>query len=98
MSRTRTVFITGGSGYLGRRLIPRLAEAGHEIRALTRPASAHKIPSGCQVVLGDALKQDSFALGTFSGQGIGGPACFCPVIGFANDGPRLPGRRVGSDW
>ena len=61
MSRTRTVFITGGSGYLGRRLIPRLAEAGHEIRALTRQASAHKIPPGCQVVLGDALNKDSFA-------------------------------------
>ena len=65
MSRTRTVFITGGSGYLGRRLIPRLAEAGYEIRALTRSASAHKIPAGCQAVLGDALRKVSSGLPRF---------------------------------
>lgn len=32
------VFVAGGSGALGRRLVPRLAEAGHEVVATTRDA------------------------------------------------------------
>jgi len=32
-------FLTGASGYLGRRLACRLAETGHEVRALVRPTS-----------------------------------------------------------
>jgi len=30
----RTVLVTGSSGYLGRRLVPRLAERGTPVRAL----------------------------------------------------------------
>jgi nucleoside-diphosphate-sugar epimerase len=33
------VFLTGGTGYIGRALARRLAAAGHEVRALVRPAS-----------------------------------------------------------
>jgi len=33
------VFLTGGTGYIGRALARRLAEAGHEVRALVRPTS-----------------------------------------------------------
>jgi uncharacterized protein YbjT (DUF2867 family) len=51
----RSIFITGGSGYIGRRLIPRLLERGHEVRALVRPGSENKLPSGCIPVFGDAL-------------------------------------------
>ncbi len=33
------IFLTGGTGYIGRALARRLAEAGHEVRALVRAAS-----------------------------------------------------------
>jgi uncharacterized protein YbjT (DUF2867 family) len=55
------VFVTGGTGYLGRRLIPRLVERGHEVWALVRPGSEAKLPSHCQPVVGDALERATFA-------------------------------------
>jgi uncharacterized protein YbjT (DUF2867 family) len=57
----RNVFITGGTGYLGRALIPRLGERGHVVRALVRPGSEKRLPPNCQSVLGDALSKESFA-------------------------------------
>ena len=49
------VFLTGGSGYMGIRLIPRLLSRGHRVTALVRPHSQGKLPSGCEAVLGNAL-------------------------------------------
>lgn len=60
MSPPHTVFLTGGTGYLGQPLISRLLERGHHVRALVRPSSAHRLPAGCEVVLGDALDGTSF--------------------------------------
>jgi uncharacterized protein YbjT (DUF2867 family) len=55
------VFVTGGTGYLGRRLIPRLVERGHSVRALVRPGSERRLPAGCEVITGDALMAATFA-------------------------------------
>src|SRR3954465_5396914 len=57
----RRVFITGGTGYLGRALVPRLLGRGHEVRALVRKGSESKLPRGCEAVPGDALDESSFA-------------------------------------
>jgi uncharacterized protein YbjT (DUF2867 family) len=57
----RRVFITGGTGYLGRALVPRLVERGHEVRALVRKGSESKLPRGCEAVQGDPLDESSFA-------------------------------------
>lgn len=57
----RNVFITGATGYIGSRLIPRLLARGHTVRALTRKGSERKLPVGCDVVFGNALEKDSFA-------------------------------------
>jgi len=57
----RSVFVAGGSGYLGRPLILRLREHGHEVRALVRPGSERKLPAGCVPVLGNALDASSYA-------------------------------------
>jgi len=57
----RNVFVTGGTGYVGRKLIPCLIERGHQVRALARPGSEQKVPEGRAVVLGDALEEASFA-------------------------------------
>jgi uncharacterized protein YbjT (DUF2867 family) len=55
------VFITGGTGYVGRRVIPLLLQRGHTVHALLRPGSEAKIPLGCEVVLRNALDAASYA-------------------------------------
>jgi len=57
----RNVFITGGTGYVGRVLIHRLLERGHEVRALVRRGSEQRLPPGGEVVIGDALEASTFA-------------------------------------
>ncbi|MEK6406845.1 MAG: NAD(P)H-binding protein [Acidobacteriota bacterium] len=57
----RNVFIAGATGYIGRVLIPRLIERGHEVRALVRQGSERKLPAGCQAVIGNALDASTFA-------------------------------------
>jgi uncharacterized protein YbjT (DUF2867 family) len=57
----RNIFITGGTGYIGRPLIAQLLQRGYGVRALTRPESASRIPAGAEVVTGNALQADSFA-------------------------------------
>jgi len=55
------VFITGGTGYMGRHLIPVLLQRGHQVRALVRAGSESKLPAGSTPVLGDALDAQSYA-------------------------------------
>jgi uncharacterized protein YbjT (DUF2867 family) len=55
------VFVTGGTGYLGRAMIGRLLSRGHEVRALARPASLDRVPEGATAVIGDALDSATFA-------------------------------------
>jgi uncharacterized protein YbjT (DUF2867 family) len=57
----RKVFITGGTGYLGRALIAELLRRGHEVRALVRRGSEGKLPEGCEVTVGDPLDESTFA-------------------------------------
>ena len=58
---SRQVFVSGGTGYVGSRLIPRLIERGHRVRALVRPGSESKVPGGAEAVAGDALRSETFA-------------------------------------
>ena len=55
------VFITGGTGYLGRPLIAELLRRGHSVRALVRHGSEGKLPQGCTPILGNALDASSYA-------------------------------------
>ena len=57
----RDVFITGGTGYMGRRLIERLLSRGHRVCALARPGSEGRVPPGAAVATGDALHGLSYA-------------------------------------
>jgi len=44
---TKDVFVTGGTGYIGSRVIPALVARGHRVRALVRATSASRLPPGC---------------------------------------------------
>ena len=55
------VFVTGGTGYLGRPLIEALLERGFAVHALARPESARRIPPGAVPVIGNALDAATFA-------------------------------------
>jgi uncharacterized protein YbjT (DUF2867 family) len=57
----RRVFITGGTGFMGSRLIAALLPRSHEVRALVRKGSQGKLPPGCEVVVGDPLDSASYA-------------------------------------
>lgn len=54
------MFVTGGTGFIGRHLIPLLLERSHQIRALVRPGSESKLPAGCLEVRGNPLEGKSF--------------------------------------
>jgi len=59
------VLVAGATGYLGRRLVPRLVARGHIVRALVRggEARARAFPhlSGCEIAEGDVLDPASCA-------------------------------------
>ncbi len=55
------VFVTGGTGYIGSRLIAALAARGHRVRALARSGSVERLPPGCEPIVGDALDAASYA-------------------------------------
>ncbi len=80
--RGRSVFITGGTGYMGQRLIPLLLERGHQVRALVRVGSENRVCAGCTPVLGSALDETSYA-------GQVAPAdTFVQLVGVAHPSPR----------
>ena len=55
------VFVTGGTGYIGRALVDALLARGHAVVVLTRPESERKVPDTARRVLGNALEAASFA-------------------------------------
>ena len=56
-----SVFITGGTGYIGRQVVATLLRRGHRVRVLVRPGSERKAPAGCDVVVGDPFDGATFA-------------------------------------
>jgi len=55
-----SIFVTGGSGLVGTRLLPRLIDAGLDCRVLVR--SGNTVPPGAVAVEGDVLDPSSLAL------------------------------------
>jgi len=59
--RRRHVFITGGTGYIGRALIDALLSRGHTVRALVRSGGSARLPPGVEYIVGNALDASSYA-------------------------------------
>jgi len=80
-SRRRKIFVTGGTGYIGRRMIQELMGRGHDVRALARRNSVSKLPAGCVPVVGDALDGGSFM------DQVRPADTFVHLVGVSNPGP-----------
>lgn len=78
----QTVFITGGTGYIGTRLIKALQQEGDfQIKALVRKGSENKLPQGCNKVFGNALDAASYQ------SNIAPATIFVHLIGVAHPSP-----------
>ncbi|MEP7151991.1 MAG: NAD(P)H-binding protein [Nitrospira sp.] len=77
----RRLFITGATGYLGSRLIPRLLERGHHVTALARQGSFRNVPSGCLVVVGRPLESPTFV------EQVRGADTFVQLVGVPKPSP-----------
>jgi nucleoside-diphosphate-sugar epimerase len=60
---TMKVFVAGATGAIGRQLVPRLVDAGHEVHGMTRHASKQQLlrDMGAEPVVADALDADQVA-------------------------------------
>jgi len=77
----QTVFITGGTGYMGRALIPELLGRKHEVIALVREQSVSKLPTNCRAVIGNPLDGKSFGALVPSG------STFVQLVGVPHPSP-----------
>ncbi|MBC7896327.1 MAG: NAD(P)H-binding protein [Cytophagaceae bacterium] len=86
------VFITGGTGYIGRPVIAALLARGHSVRALVRSSSLGRVPAGAEPVIGDALSGDSYADAVRTGD------VFIHLVGTPHPGPSKSREFEQVDW
>lgn len=77
----RSVLVTGGTGYLGRALLPELQRRGHRVRALVRPGSERKLPAGIEARSGDPLRAAEI------GAALGGVDTLVHLVGVPKPSP-----------
>jgi uncharacterized protein YbjT (DUF2867 family) len=51
----KTIFLTGGTGYMGSRLAPMLLARRYSVHALARMESIERLPAGCRPIAGSAV-------------------------------------------
>ena len=76
-----TICITGGTGYIGSRLIPLLTARGHQLKAVVRPGSEKKLPAGVSPIVADPLVEGSYT------EALRGCDTFIHLIGVPHPGP-----------
>ena len=77
----KSIFITGGTGYLGTRLITLLLKSGHKVKALVRKGSEYKLPKDCTPIIGDPFDANAFV------DSIDEGSTFIQLLGVSHPGP-----------
>lgn len=78
----QTVFITGATGYIGKRLTKQLLRRGDKVIALVRKGSEHKVAAGAEIITADPFDAGSFQ--TFIPKG----AVFIQLLGVPHPSPK----------
>jgi len=78
---SQTVFIAGGTGYMGRALIPALLERGHRVHAVVRAGSERKLAPGAIAVPGNVLDGSTYS------RSIPPDATFVQLVGVPHPSP-----------
>ena len=81
MIEPRNVFLTGGTGYIGRRLATELFRRGHVVRTLVRQGSESRLPVGSAPIGGDALDRRTY------GKRVAPSDTFVHLVGVSHPGP-----------
>jgi len=76
-----TVFITGASGFMGRRLSAELIGRGHSVRGLVRAGSEKRLAPGCEPVTGDPLDAATYR------DHVRGADTFIQLVGVSHPSP-----------
>jgi uncharacterized protein YbjT (DUF2867 family) len=96
----KTIFISGGTGYIGTRLIKTLLRSGHRVIAVVRKGSEHKVPAGAEVITADPFDAASFQ------SYIPKESVFVHLLGVSHPSPKkakqfleidLPGVKASAD-
>jgi len=78
----KPIFITGATGYIGKRLTKQLLQRGHRVIALVRKGSEHKVCKGAEIVVADPF--DSVSFYSF----IPNSCVFVQLLGVSNPSPK----------
>lgn len=92
MPDPRKAFITGGTGYMGRRLIRELLARGHKVTAVARQGSEHKLPAGANTIIADVFDRATYL--------DAARACdtFVHLVGVAHPSPAKAADFEKIDW
>lgn len=78
----KTVFITGSTGYMGKRLIKLLLEKNYRVISLVRAGSENKLPPGVEAIVANPFDAPSFAAA------IPKDAVFVQLLGVPHPSPK----------
>jgi len=81
MTETHSICVTGGTGYIGPRLIPLLIDRGHSVKAVVRAGSENKLAGNVGPIIADPLKENSYT------EAIRGCDTFVHLIGVPHPSP-----------
>lgn len=87
----KQVFVVGGTGYMGTRLISALLKKGHTVTAIARKGSENKLPVGTRIVIANPFDPNSFA-----GQ-VPPSAVFVQLLGIAHPSPKKAAQFISID-
>lgn len=76
------LFITGGTGYMGKRLVKQLVAKGYDVTALVRKGSEGKLPEGVRAIIADPFEAATFQHWIPKG------AVYVQLLGVAHPSPR----------